>query len=115
VQNFSFSNDAPIARQNPADKYGKTDASHVDYGFNMPEWCANCHPGIHTNEHHTGRGFEHEVGNDEEIESDMRIKSNAIGVLEMVGDISEIKRVDDWLIMHVRTTTPVGWGTSGQQ
>lgn len=39
----------------------------------------------------------------------MRIKSNAIGVLEMIGDITEIKQVDDWLIMHVRTTTPVGW------
>jgi hypothetical protein len=28
-------------------KFGESDASHVDYGSGMSEWCRNCHEGIH--------------------------------------------------------------------
>lgn len=40
----------------------------------------------------------------------MRMKSTAImGTLEIVGEISEIKVKDEFLIMNIRTTIPVGW------
>jgi hypothetical protein len=39
----------------------------------------------------------------------MRMKSTGIGNLELVGKITALKEVDDWLIMHLKTTTPVGW------
>lgn len=39
----------------------------------------------------------------------MRMKSTAIGTVELVGDITNVREVNDWLIMHIRTTTPVGW------
>ena len=42
----------------------------------------------------------------------MRIKSTGIFPLELVGDITEIKAENDWLVMNLRTTTPAGWGLS---
>ena len=39
----------------------------------------------------------------------MRMKSTGIWPLELVGDITEVRFLDDWLIMHLRTTTPAGW------
>ena len=52
---FQFTDDAPVARQNPAAGYGESDASHVDYGSGMSEWCGNCHQDIVQN-NHTGYG-----------------------------------------------------------
>jgi hypothetical protein len=37
------------------------------------------------------------------------MKSTGIWPLELVGDIIDVKPMDDWLIMHLRTTTPAGW------
>ncbi len=42
----------------------------------------------------------------------MRMKSTGIWPLELVGDITEVKAVNDWLIMNLRTTTPAGWDLS---
>lgn len=40
----------------------------------------------------------------------MRMKSYAImGTLEVMGEISDIRVKDEFLIMNIRTTTPVGW------
>ena len=39
----------------------------------------------------------------------MRMKSTGIWPLELVGNITELKRVDNWLNMRLRTTTPAGW------
>jgi hypothetical protein len=39
----------------------------------------------------------------------MRMKSTGIWPLELIGNITEVKTMDDWLIMHLRTTTPAGW------
>ena len=39
----------------------------------------------------------------------MRMKSTGIWPLELVGVIIDVKPMDDWLIMHLRTTTPAGW------
>ena len=40
----------------------------------------------------------------------MRMKSTAImGILELVGEISDLRVKDEWLIMNLRTTTPSGW------
>jgi hypothetical protein len=65
---FSFSNDAPIARQNSIRPFGETDTSHVDYGSNMSEWCANCHTDILTNKHqNSSSNFEHPSGNNEDL------------------------------------------------
>jgi hypothetical protein len=44
---FSFKSAAPVARQSASRKYGESDASHVDYGSGMSEWCRNCHGAIH--------------------------------------------------------------------
>jgi predicted CXXCH cytochrome family protein len=46
VNGYSFNYPAPIARQNPAQPFGESDPSHVDYGSGMSEWCANCHSGL---------------------------------------------------------------------
>ena len=55
-----FAYDAPIARHDINNRFGESDASHVDYGVGMSEWCANCHQGILQNEHLVGTGgFEH--------------------------------------------------------
>lgn len=43
---ISFLHDAPVAAQNPMVRFGESDASHVDYGAGMSEWCANCHAGM---------------------------------------------------------------------
>ena len=39
----------------------------------------------------------------------MRMKARFMGSLEVVGQITQLKEKDDWLIMNVRTTTPAGW------
>lgn len=40
----------------------------------------------------------------------MRMKSSHIlGTLELVGEISDIRVKDGWLLMNLRTTTPAGW------
>jgi hypothetical protein len=40
----------------------------------------------------------------------VRMKSTHIlGTLELVGEISDLKVKDKWLIMNLRTTTPTGW------
>ncbi|MEW6519920.1 MAG: cytochrome c3 family protein [Thermodesulfobacteriota bacterium] len=57
----SFSHDAPIARQSSISKFRESDASHVDYGSGMSEWCGNCHSGVLNNEHQPAGGFEHPV------------------------------------------------------
>jgi len=50
--------------------YGESDASHVDYGSGMSEWCANCHNGILNSEHKSGSGlFEHPAGNNAYLDS----------------------------------------------
>ena len=42
----------------------------------------------------------------------MRMKSTGLFPIEVVGDITELKPKDDWLILKVRTTTPTGWDLS---
>jgi hypothetical protein len=39
----------------------------------------------------------------------MRMKSIAFGTLELVGQVTEIKLNEGWLIVSLRTTTPAGW------
>ena len=39
----------------------------------------------------------------------MRMKAEFMGTLEVVGEITQLKKKDDWLILNVRTTTPTGW------
>jgi hypothetical protein len=73
----SFSHDAPIARHSSVSKFGETDASHVDYGSGMSEWCANCHSGVLNSEHQPAGGFEHPAGNSEKLESDIITNYNA--------------------------------------
>ena len=58
---FAFVNDAPVAVQNPLIPFGESDASHVDYGSGVSEWCANCHPDFIIQEHGGLAGFEHPV------------------------------------------------------
>lgn len=67
----SFTNDAPIARQSSVSKFSESDASHVDYGSGMSEWCANCHSGVLNSKHESAGGFEHPAGNSEKLESDI--------------------------------------------
>jgi hypothetical protein len=63
---YSFSHDAPVARQSNVNKYVETDHSHVDYGSGMSEWCGNCHSAILTNMHDDGsQSFSHPSGNNE--------------------------------------------------
>lgn len=57
---FTFLHDAPIAAQNPMIRFGESDASHVDYGAGMSEWCANCHPAYYQNQQHNV--FAHPAG-----------------------------------------------------
>jgi hypothetical protein len=85
AQGFSFINDAPIARQNPALKYAETDTSHVDYGSDMSEWCANCHGDMLLNDHNTAGGFEHPAGNNAHLESQM---VNTYNAYVKTGDLS---------------------------
>ena len=44
----------------------------------------------------------------------MRMKMSAIGPVEMVGDVTDLRKVGGCLVMHVRMTTPVGWETSAE-
>lgn len=70
VQGYSFNYPAPVARQNSAIPFGETDASHVDYGTGMSEWCANCHNTILNSEHKSGGSpFEHPSGNNAFLDS----------------------------------------------
>lgn len=39
----------------------------------------------------------------------MRIKSTGLGKTELVGYIEGIKRVDDYLVLTMRTAEPVRW------
>lgn len=39
----------------------------------------------------------------------MRMKSTGIWPLELIGKITDVNVLDDWLIMHLRTSTPAGW------
>jgi len=68
---FDFVYDAPVARQNINNRFGETDASHVDYGMGMSEWCGNCHQGILFNEHRNGGGFSHPSGTSETLSSEI--------------------------------------------
>ncbi|WP_321390151.1 cytochrome c3 family protein [uncultured Desulfuromusa sp.] len=64
VNGYTFNYPAPVARQNPAQPFGESDVSHVDYGSGMSEWCANCHGAVLTNEHQFGsQSFKHPVNN----------------------------------------------------
>ncbi len=42
----------------------------------------------------------------------MRMKSTGILPIELVGNITEVKAENNWVIMNVRTTTPAGWDLS---
>jgi len=78
VGGYAFSHDAPIARQSDIQPFAESDASHVDYGSGMSEWCANCHAGILTNEHNTGSsGFQHPSGDTEKLESSIITNYNS--------------------------------------
>ncbi len=39
----------------------------------------------------------------------MRMKSTGILPIELVGKITDMNVSHDWLIMHLRTSTPAGW------
>ena len=39
----------------------------------------------------------------------MRMRSTGLGKTEMVGDITGLQLMGDYLIMHVETTEPVKW------
>jgi hypothetical protein len=68
---YTFSNDAPVARQNGVLPFGESDASHVDYGAGMSEWCSNCHPGILSGDHNAGGPFTHPSGSTTLLTSEM--------------------------------------------
>ena len=71
-EGFSFSSDAPIARQSSISKFQESDTSHVAYGTGMSEWCGNCHQGILNSEHRIGNmNFEHPAGSNEQLENEM--------------------------------------------
>lgn len=63
VDGYTFTEPPPVARQNGALPFGESDASHVDYGSGMSEWCANCHATLLTGGHLSGSGtFSHPSG-----------------------------------------------------
>jgi len=39
----------------------------------------------------------------------MRMRSTGLGATELIGEISDLERVGDYLILHVNTTEPVRW------
>ena len=39
----------------------------------------------------------------------MRMKARFTGTIEVVGEITQLKEKEDWLILNIRTTTPAGW------
>jgi cytochrome c553 len=59
---FTFLNAAPVAAQNPMIRFAESDASHVDYGVGMSEWCANCHVAFLNNQGMGGMGDHHPAG-----------------------------------------------------
>ncbi|MDW7771682.1 MAG: hypothetical protein SCH71_02225 [Desulfobulbaceae bacterium] len=69
-QEFLFSYDAPIARQNTINRFGESDESHVDYGIGMSEWCGNCHDSILRNNHSGAGDFVHPSGSSETLISE---------------------------------------------
>lgn len=75
---YNFIYPAPVARQNELLPFGETDASHVDYGTGMSEWCANCHRAILTSEHQfEGGTFEHPVGSEETLDPEIAANYNS--------------------------------------
>ena len=56
VNGYSFSTDAPVARQSSVNQYEESDFSHVDYGSGMSEWCGNCHGGMLSGGHQMSGG-----------------------------------------------------------
>jgi len=84
--NFTFSNPAPTARQNSLRPFGETDTSHVDYGANMSEWCANCHTDILNREHrNSDSNFGHPVGNGERLEDYVNTYNRYVRTGDMSG------------------------------
>jgi len=39
----------------------------------------------------------------------MRMRSTGLGKTELVGEVKDITRAGDYLVLHVRTTEPVRW------
>ncbi len=39
----------------------------------------------------------------------MRMRSTGLGKTELVGEVNDLARLDDYLVLHVRTTEPVRW------
>jgi hypothetical protein len=71
AQGFQFIYDSPVARQNILNRFGESDASHVDYGAGASEWCGNCHDSI-VHDNHLGAGnFVHPSGSSETFSSEM--------------------------------------------
>lgn len=65
---YSFSREAPVARQSSVSNFGESDTSHVDYGSGMSEWCGNCHNSMLASKHQAGAGkFVHPAGNSEKL------------------------------------------------
>jgi hypothetical protein len=78
VDGYSFQENAPVARQNQAQPFAESDASHVDYGSGMSEWCGNCHRGFLLSDHLVGgTNFEHPAGTQEKLASDIIARYNA--------------------------------------
>jgi hypothetical protein len=71
---YAFARNAPIARQDPNRRYGETNASHVDYGSGMSEWCGNCHPGFLVNNH---SAFQHPSGSGAQLQTEMVVNYNS--------------------------------------
>jgi hypothetical protein len=74
---YTFSTDAPVARQNSVRPFGENDASHVDYGAGMSEWCSNCHPGIFSGDHNAGGPFTHPSGSASLLTAEMAATYNS--------------------------------------
>ena len=78
VDGFSFREKAPVARQSRALPFAESDASHVDYGAGMSEWCGNCHAAMVTSEHGlAGSTFRHPAGNTDKLPSEIIAQYNA--------------------------------------
>jgi len=37
----------------------------------------------------------------------MRLKSTGLGKMELIGELKDIRRVDDLIVFYVQTTSPV--------
>jgi len=42
----------------------------------------------------------------------MRLKSTGLGKMELIGELKDIRRVDDLIVFYVQTTSPVRWRTT---